>query len=163
MRTLRSVGIALLLVGSLFKMMHWPGATIALLTGFLLAATSVALLLFRKNGPLSAGEVMRPLGGLLLLATALMHGLNWPGGTMAFYGSVLLVSATLLSDRTRIDLPRFGDLPAPTLLLVGLALVASGFIFKVMHWPTADIQILLGILCGVVWTLVPKRAVHKEV
>ncbi|MEO8589536.1 MAG: hypothetical protein ABI432_09220 [Flavobacteriales bacterium] len=161
MRTLRSIGIALLLVGFLFKVMHWPGATVSLLAGCLTIAGSVAFLFLKKGQTLSAGEVIRPLGGLLLLVTALMHILNWPGGTLAFYGTVVVVAATMLSDRTHIDLPRIGDLRAPALLLVGLALVLCGFFFKVMHWPTADIQILLGILCGVVWMLVPKRAAQK--
>jgi len=161
MRTLRSIGISFLLIGFLFKVMHWPGANISLLAGCLCVAGSVALLFLRKGKALSAGEMIRPLGGLLLLVTALMHFLQWPGGTLSFYGVVVLVAATLLSDRTRIELPRIGDLRAPALLLIGLALVSAGFLFKVMHWPTANIQIMLGMLCGVVWTLVPRRAVHK--
>lgn len=162
MRTLRTVGIALLLVGFLFKVMHWPGASMSLLAGCLLIASSVALLFLKRDHPLSAGEVIRPVGGLLLLVTALMHTLNWPGGTLVFYGTVVLVAATLLSDRTHIDLPRLGDLRAPALLLVGLALVSGGFLFKVMHWPTANIQILLGLACGVIWMLVPKRTAQQE-
>ncbi len=162
MRTLRSIGIALLLVGFLFKVLHCPGASMSLLAGCLCVAGSVALLFLRKGRALSAGEMIRPLGGLLLLVTALMHLLHWPGGTIVFYGVVVLVAATLLSDRTHINLPRLGDLRTPALLLVGLALVLGGFFFKVMHWPTANIQIMLGILCGVVWTLVPKRIVQKE-
>jgi len=161
MRTLRSVGISLLLIGFLFKVMHWPGAAISLLAGCLTIAVSVAFLFLKKGQVLSAGEVIRPLAGLLLLVTALMHVLHWPGGTIAFYGVVVLVAATLLSDHTRIDLPRIGDLRAPALLLIGLALVLGGFLFKVMHWPTANIQIMLGILCGVVWTLVPKRVAQR--
>ena len=162
MRTLRSIGIALLLIGFLFKVMHWPGATISLLSGCLLIAVSIALLFTQKNNSLSAGEVIRPIGGLLLLFTAMMHTLHWPGGTLAFYGSVLLVAATLLSDRTHIDLPRIGDLRAPRLLFAGLALVLVGIFFKAMHWPGANIQILLGVIGGVVWTLMPDRPVRKE-
>ncbi len=162
MRTLRSVGIALLLVGFLFKVMHWPGANISLLAGCLTIAGSVALIFLRSGRALSAGEVIRPIGGLLLLVTALMHVLQWPGGTIAFYGVVVLVGATLLSDRTHIDLPRIGDLRYPALLLTGLALALVGLFFKVMHWPTASILVLLGVACGVVWTLVPKRALQKE-
>ena len=162
MRTLRSIGIALLLVGFLFKVMHWPGATISLLSGCLLIAVSIALLFLRKNNSLSAGEVIRPLGGLLLLFTAQMHTLQWPGGTLAFYGTVLLVAATLLSDRTHIDLPRIGDLRAPALLFAGFALVLVGIFFKAMHWPSANIQIMIGVVCGLIWMFVPKRAAPKE-
>ena len=162
MRTIRSIGIALLLVGFLFKLMHWPGATISLISGCITIAASIALTFIRKGNTLSAGEVIRPLGGLLLLVTSLLHSLNVPGGTLAFYGSVLLVAATLLSDRTHIDLPRLSDLHAPVLLYAGLALVVVGFLFKTMHWPTAGIQIASGLACGAVWTLLPKRVAGKK-
>ena len=76
--------------------------------------------------------------------------------------AVLLVAATLLSDRTHIDLPRLSDLRAPVLLYVGLALVMGGFLFKTMHWPTAGIQIAVGLACGAIWTLLPKRTAGKE-
>ena len=162
MRTLRSLGIVLLLVGFLFKVMHWPGATISLLVGCLLIAVSIALLFVQRKSTLSAGEVIRPLGGLLLLFTALMHTLHWPGGTLAFYGSIVLVATTLLSDRTRIDLPRISDLRAPALLFAGLALVTGGIFFKALHWPGANIQIMLGVIGGVAWMLLPSRVAQKE-
>lgn len=162
MRILRSLGISLLLICFLFKVMHWPGANITALVGCLTIAASVVVQFLRKDRPLAAGEVLRPFGGLLLLVTSVMHMLNWPGGTLALYSSVLLVSATLLSERTHIDLPRLSDMRAPLLLLTGLALASGGFIFKVMHWPTAGIQLALGLACGVVWTLLPRRVVRAE-
>ncbi|HEY0977320.1 MAG TPA: hypothetical protein VGE21_07595 [Flavobacteriales bacterium] len=161
MRMLRSIGIALLLVGFLFKVMHWPGASLALVLGCAVLAVRVAVVL-SKGRLLSAGEMIRPIAGVLLLITALMHALQWPGGTLALYSMVVLVAVTLLSDRTRVDLPRLTDLHAPGLLAVGLVLVCTGFIFHLMHWPTAGIQLSLGLLCGVVWTLLPKRLAQRE-
>lgn len=35
------------------------------------------------------------------------------------------------------------------LLFVSLALLASGSLFKVLHWPTANIQLLVGTLIQV--------------
>lgn len=162
MRMLRSIGIALLLVGFLFKVMHWPGASLALVLGCAVLAVRVVVVL-SKGRLLSAGEVIRPIAGVLLLITALMHALKWPGGTLALYSMVVLVAVTLLSDRTRVDLPRLTDLHAPVLLAVGLALAGSGFCFKLMHWPTAGIQLSLGLVCGAIWTLWPKRAAVPEV
>ena len=161
MRMLRSIGIALLLVGFLFKVMHWPGAGLSLVLGCATLAVGVVVYLL-KGRSLSAGEVIRPLGGVMLLITALAQAMNWPGGTLALYGTVVLVAVSLLSDRTHIDLPRLADLHAPLLLGVGLVLAVSGFGFKLMHWPTAGIQISLGLLCGVVWTLLPKRLAQRE-
>jgi len=38
---------------------------------------------------------------------------------------------------------------AVALLFVSLALLASGGLFKVLHWPTANIQLLVGTLVHV--------------
>lgn len=163
MRSLRSIGLALLLVGFLFKVMHWPGASITLLLGCLCIVAAVAWLFMKRDRALTAGEVIRPLGGVLLLVSALAHALHWPGGTLAMFGMVLLVAAVLLSDRTHVDLPRLADLRAPLLLGVGALLVAGGLFFSAMHWPTAGVQLALGLACGAVWTLLAMRPSRSQV
>lgn len=39
---------------------------------------------------------------------------------------------------------------ALALLLIGTAFVTSGGLFKVLHWPTANIQLVLGTLLQIV-------------
>ena len=39
------IGISLTIIGALFKIMHWPGATIILATGLLAEATALILLI----------------------------------------------------------------------------------------------------------------------
>ena len=40
-----SLGIAITIIGALFKIMHWPGATILLVTGLLAEATALIVLI----------------------------------------------------------------------------------------------------------------------
>lgn len=40
-----TLGIAITIVGALFKIMHWPGATILLITGLLAEATALIVLI----------------------------------------------------------------------------------------------------------------------
>jgi hypothetical protein len=39
------IGISLTIIGALFKIMHWPGATIILATGLLAEATALIILI----------------------------------------------------------------------------------------------------------------------
>ena len=40
-----TLGIAVTIIGALFKLMHWPGATIILATGLLAEATALIILI----------------------------------------------------------------------------------------------------------------------
>lgn len=40
-----TLGIAITIVGAMFKIMHWPGATILLVTGLLAEATALIVLI----------------------------------------------------------------------------------------------------------------------
>ena len=40
-----TLGIAITIIGALFKIMHWPGATILLVTGLLSEATAIIVLI----------------------------------------------------------------------------------------------------------------------
>ena len=56
---------------------------------------------------------------------------------------------------------------AVSLLFVSLALLASGSLFKVLHWPSANIQLLLGTVVHVtalitLATTVARRQSLKE-
>lgn len=153
MKILRVLALVAMLLGFLFKVMHWPWAHALALSGFVMACIG-ALAPLLSGGVATPGALMRPLVGLLLYAGALMNILKLPGGNLAFYGMVVVAIVVLLSDRTHIELKRWDELGARPLLGIGALLTVSGLAFKVMHWPSANIQLILGIACAVVWTLV---------
>jgi hypothetical protein len=99
---IRSIGIAGIILGILFKTLHWPGASIILLSGALLAVITTTLLLIQKPGP-------------------------W---------------------NIRIEYPVW--------IFGSVVVVMTGMIFKTMHWPGANIQLLLGMTGCAVWFLIPR-------
>lgn len=103
MRTLRSIAFASYFIGILFKVLHWPGASIILLVSGVLTVVMLGLLLFRKPGPLTV------------------------------------------------------QLQYPVLLIGSVMAVVTGGLFKIMHWPGANIMLLIGLLACAGWFLIPQR------
>lgn len=103
---MRSLGIAGLVIGLLFKILHWPGANIVLLASALLTTASLVHLLIRKRGP-------------------------W-----------------------HIEIRR------PGMLIASLMSVFVGSFLKAMHWPGANLLLLVGLTACAVWVLIDpsKRA-----
>lgn len=97
---IRSIGIAGVILGLLFKTLHWPGANIILQISAVIAAVTMTALLIQKPGPWNI-RIQRPI---------------W------IFGSV--------------------------------AVVLTGMIFKTMHWPGANIQLMIGMVGTASWFLV---------
>lgn len=106
MRTLRSIAIASYLIGILFKVLHWPGASFMLPIGGVLTVVMLAALLFRKPGPLTV------------------------------------------------------QLHYPAMLIGSVMAVITGALFKSMHWPGANVLLLLGLTTCAVWFLIPTHRAH---
>jgi len=98
---IRSIGIAGLIIGILFKTLHWPGAGEIVVASSVVVIVTLSLLLFRKPGPLS---IQLQLPGMLV-------------------GSVITV--------------------------------VTGGLFKIMHWPGANMLLLVGLSVCAVWFLLP--------
>lgn len=162
MKMLRALALVAMLLGFLFKVMHWPGAHALALSGFILACIGVLAPMVSSGSAVQPGALIRPLAGLLLYAGALMNILKLPGGNLAFHGMVVVAIVVLLSDRTQIRLERWDELGGRPLLVTGLLLTSGGLAFKVMHWPSANIQLILGIACGVAWRLLSLRPAARQ-
>ena len=103
MRTLRSIAIAGFILGLLFKTLHWPGASIILLTSGVITIVMLALLLFHNKGPLTV------------------------------------------------------ELRFPALLIGSVMTIITGGLFKIMHWPGANVLLLVGLSVCAAWFLIPAR------
>jgi hypothetical protein len=96
---LRSIAIVGLLLGILFKTLHWPGANIILLPGAFLTAVASALLLVRGSGPMTI-HVRRP-GALFAAMTVVLFGvlfkmMHWPGASILLLVGMLSCAAGIL-------------------------------------------------------------------
>jgi hypothetical protein len=98
---IRSIAIAGFILGILFKTLHWPGASIILLTSGVLTIVTLSLLLFRKPGPMI----------VQLRYTAMLSG--------------------------------------------AVIAVITGSLFKIMHWPGANMLLMTGLIACAAWFLIP--------
>jgi hypothetical protein len=88
----RAIGLSGLVMGLLFKLLHWPGASVLFLGSALITLVAFALLLVRKRGPWDL-RIHRP-GALFASLTTVFAGatfktMHWPGANL-----LLLVGLT---------------------------------------------------------------------
>jgi hypothetical protein len=139
---LRAIGIGLVIVGALFKVLHWPwvdGISVGA-WGFALSA-----LVWRplSGFPLFHKETARDLFAFGMVSLFVMRSLHFPGKGYALAVAVIGGLALLWLDRDRI-LPGRGDKASrPVLFYAALILVITGMLFRILHWPYAN-SILLG-------------------
>lgn len=98
---IRSIAIAGFILGLLFKTLHWPGASVILLTSGVLTIVTLSMLLFRKPGPMTV------------------------------------------------------QLHYPAMLFGALMAVITGGMFKIMHWPGANMLLMCGLIVCAAWFLIP--------
>lgn len=96
---LRAFGLAGLIVGVLFKILHWPAAGYIVLFSSLLTAVAMVLRLASKRGPWTI-QIRKP---------------GWF---------------------------------APAIVMT-----LCGMMFKTMHWPGANIMLMLGMVATAAWVL----------
>lgn len=107
---IRSIGIAGLILGILFKTLHWPGAGEIVVASSVVVIATLSLLLIRQRGPLSV------------------------------------------------------QLHRPAMLVGSVIAVVTGGMFKVMHWPGANMLLLAGLsVCAAWFLLSPMRSQAKAV
>ena len=153
---IRSIGIATLIFGTLFKVLHWPGANIMILSGGAVAALAAIAVLIMKPGPKPASAVLRTLTGALLITFLLFKLFHLPFADAWVLAAVVSTVGLLFAERDSPSMQRMLALRFSALLLIGIALVVGGSIFKVMHWPGANMQLLLGMTGCAVWFLIPQ-------
>lgn len=154
---MRSIGIAALIIGILFKIQHWPGASMLILTGAAVATVAAIALLFLKPGPKPASAVLRTVTGVLLIAFLLFKLFLLPFADAWILAAVVSVVGLLFAERKSPAMQRVLALRYSPLLLIAAALVVGGALFKWMHWPIASMQLLLGMTGCALWFLVPQH------
>ncbi len=168
MRTTGILAPAIVAFGGLFKIMHWPGAGIALILGFFIAAflflPSAAYTLWREQK--SSKQIILYISGFIAgfgyVISVLFKIMHWPGASLF----ILLAIATgglvflplwfthqynNLDDRKKIPHLVVG-------CLVGFGYM-FGFLFKMMHWPGALI-LFTGSLVVLIFVFLPIYATY---
>ncbi|MBK6343288.1 MAG: hypothetical protein IPF41_12040 [Flavobacteriales bacterium] len=101
---LRALGLAGLILGVLFKTLHWPGAGYIMLFSSLLTAVAVALRMARRGGQWTI-EISKPAWFAPAIVTALcgmmFKTLHWPGANVLLMLGMIATVAWVLATQLR--------------------------------------------------------------
>ena len=86
---------ALVLLGAIFRIYHWPGGGLTIFIG---ACLGIILLLCAAFGsrPINALRVLFCLEGIILLVGTTFKFFHWPGGSLIFFIAAILGIILLL-------------------------------------------------------------------
>ena len=121
---------AILIIGLLFKFMHWPGAGALLITS--LGVIAIALLEYaihnRKSNSLTQ-NLIYPLLGVVYVMGMLFKMMHWPGANIMLIISIIGLSFALVEFAFSIRKSVHAILP----LLYSITLFFV--LFRILHWP----------------------------
>ena len=149
------IGTVLLGIASLFKIMHWPGAGPLLTLGavtlafvFLPSALTVLWKETRSKKRVFL-YVSAFFAGMFFLMGILFKVQHWPaaGFILSLAGFSLLflfIPALLINSLKNPD--KKVKRPVYILGALGLIFYEAGFLFRIQHWPGADLISMLGLL-----------------
>lgn len=147
------IAITFMCMGFLFKMMHWPGAALALILsqGFL-SFFYLPMYYIYKRKELIDWKARFTFGfGLLcfsiFMLAVLAKIMHWPGAgpmfvlAMAFFSLIFIPSYTIskcrhAENKSQKGMHIFGG--------IAIAFITLGILFKIMHWPGASILLVVG-------------------
>ncbi len=120
----------ILIIGLLFKFMHWPGAGALLITS--LGVIAIALLEYaihnRKSNSLTQ-NLIYPLLGVVYVMGMLFKIMHWPGANIMLIISIIGLSSSLAEFAFSIRKSVHAILP----LLYSITLFFV--LFRILHWP----------------------------
>lgn len=155
MKITGNVSLALLALGTLFKIFHWPGAGPLLVVGFVLVCffffPAVIYINRREEGSKSPMllNLSILIGGILLMMGILFKVMHWPIANLLLQGGwffvLFLFLPTLLYAKLK-DAKSGFEKRVYVLGVVALIIFELATMFKMMHWPGAGPLMILGSL-----------------
>ena len=174
-KTLLSISVAAIIIGALFKIMHWPFANAALLIGFIGVALTYPKMTL-SNPKRTIDDTIQALSIFVFGAgKALYIFLNMNKTSVLereydflnLLGFLGLVSFLVFKLKVYSNNPENRNPPLViALFFVGLVTLSLGLVFKYLHWPGASILLLIGAFCGLAWYMsdifYPKNQKHTD-
>ncbi len=146
-----NISLALIAIGTVLKIFHWPGAAISLLLGFFILCFIFfpSALYFNYNSSKRGLGVNLTafLGGTSFMLGILFKVMHWPGASMLLLiGWTILLGAfiplLLFSKLRENNTP--GEKGIYVLGAIAMILFELATLFKVMHWPGAGPLLIVG-------------------
>ncbi len=153
MKTIGLVSLALITIGALFKIQHWPGAGILLTLGFFfLGAVFMPSALWVKKkeaklkGPVCI-YIVSVIGCLPFIFGFLFKIQHWPGAGILLTLGFSILAGILLPALLITKLLDKDSKHLRLTYIIGYFALSNylmGSLFKIQHWPGAGIMLILG-------------------
>ena len=134
------VSVSLFIIGSLFKMMHWPGANVMLVSGIVLfSLLFLPLILILKTRDVSSKRdklitAISSFIGILISIAVLVAVMHWPGsGSGVFWLTAIGVSVFALIPVYFFTGIRNPDTRTNTIVTSIVLIAASGLLFSMIN------------------------------
>lgn len=161
MKTFTIISVASISMGALFKIMHYPGAGILLLVGFALLAFPVypiTIYQLRKTQTRKGIDyifISSIIGGDFLIMSVLFKIMHYPGSNLfwlfGFFVFVVIVIPSIMIFKI-VEKKAALELVSIVVGSISLIIALSGLCFNLLHWPSADILLIVGsVLLSLVW------------
>lgn len=153
MKTIGLVSLALITIGALFKIQHWPGAGILLTLGFFFLGTVFmpsALWVMKKESKLKGPVfiyIISVIGSLPFIFGFLFKIQHWPGAGILLTLGFSILTGILLPALLITKLLDKDSRHLRLTYIIGYFALSNyliGSLFKIQHWPGAAIMLVLG-------------------
>lgn len=162
------LSLIMLAMAALFKIMHWPGAGIIMVLGFaflcFLFFPSLIFTLYRETKSPLRGLIHFTgfLGGTVFILSILFKIMHWPGANVMIMAGVGIINFLLIPSLA-ISYAKKGNKKLAILGGISGIIYVNGILFKMMHWPGASIQLVLGtILFTAVFIPLYVKRIHAQ-
>lgn len=147
---------SLMAVAALFKIQHWPGASIMLILGFFFLCfffLPSAIYVLNAENKTDKKHLFMKVSGLISSVISLLGILfkvmHWPGAGITLVVGLIMLGFIFLPSLVFAKISEDKGDGKRTAYLVGLfagLFYISGFLFKIMHWPGAGVVIITGLI-----------------
>ena len=152
MKIFGNVSLATIGLATIFKLLHWPGASIMLVLGFVLLSfiffPATLMANFRKTGRKKPFlNILAAIGGIALMMGILFKIQHWPGASVLL-GSGWTILLIIFLPLWLIIYARESKNKNRTLIysigVFGVIIFELSTLFKIQHWPGSGIMMMVG-------------------
>jgi hypothetical protein len=153
MKITGNVSLALIAVGTAFKIMHWPGASPILIFGFFtlcfifFPAAIYLNYTYRKEQKKPLLNLSIGIGGIIFMVGVLFKLMHWPGAALLLFAGWTVILGIFLPILLFVKLKEAETKKEKNIYILGvisLIIFEISTMFKMFHWPGAGPLMLLG-------------------
>lgn len=172
MKVFALISLIMIAFGSVFKMMHWPGAGIMFLLGFMLLALVFypsAISVMKREYKIKGGGLIYPvalISGIALIIGILFKLQHYPGASIllliGFFLFIFILIPAILISKTSIIQSKVLKW-VNVIGAVSLVVILAGVCSKFFHWPGAAIELFVGsLMLSLIWLPLYAYYMFKE-